>query len=204
MLKFKCRHIILFNVLLVFIFTQVGYSQHLWVKTNVVNAIVARPSLDVDVQFLPQHSIALHASSGVTWFYKKTHKPYYRFRTITLDYLPHLKHSKSDVYTLRGLVYAGLIERKIYRDEVKVEPWYSLKNRKGRDFTGNAWRAGLGISNFFKAGKRISFEQQIGIGIGKYYKVRDEYYPVSEEPSRTFWIGYIDFRFALNVAVQLF
>lgn len=203
MLKFKFLHIILLNAL-VLIFTQVGYSQHLWVKTNVVNAIVARPSLDVDVQLHRQHSLSLHASSGVTWFYKKTHEPYYRFRTITLDYLPHLKHSKSDVYTLRGLVYAGLIERKIYRDEVKVEPWYSLKNRKGRDFTGNAWRAGLGISNFFKAGKRISFEQQIGIGIGKYYKVRDEYYPVSEEPSRSFWIGYIDFRFALNVAVQLF
>ncbi len=187
--------------IIIFITSKCVTAQHLYVKSNILNWVFARPSLDLEFQITNMHSLGIHTSIGNTFWKEVENRPYYQFQTASLDYNYTLISTKKDNYQLRLLCYVGMIKRQIYQQElVDEDSWLILRIQDGRDFTGKAMRYGIGISNVVKPTKRFAIEQNIGFGFGKYYSQQDIYYPVQDY--RAF--VYPDFRFAIHACYRIF
>ncbi|GBL35221.1 hypothetical protein EMGBS15_08160 [Filimonas sp.] len=187
--------------LLLFLQQEDSFSQHLYVKSNVLNWVFLRPSIGLEYTLDKHHSIGLHGSWGSTFWKKENDIPYYRFKTILIDYYQTVKASKNDRYQFRLMGYAGYIQRDIYKEEKLWESdWYVMRLKKGRNFSGEAIRLGVGISNVFRPGKRIAIEQNIGLGWGTYFSQTDTYYT----PVKTNYTGFFDVRFAINFCYAVF
>ena len=191
------------TLLLIFFLFNRGNSapQHFYVKSNILNWVFLRPS--VGFEYLPdkKNSIGIHVSSGSTFWEKDGRKPYYKFNTALIDYNKTIHSSRNERYQFRMLGYAGYIHRDFYKEEKLWESgWYIMRIKKGRDFSGDAIRLGIGLSNVFKPCRRISFEQSFGLGWGTYFRQSDAYYT----PSKTNYPGFVDVRFAINFCYSIF
>lgn len=194
-----------YAIIIVLLFIQSkGFSQKLYIKTNILNSVFARPTLSIEYQLNNKSAIAINAACGTSFFYKRDIKPFYTFKTITIDIIRTIYKSKK-VYAFRYFPYAGIIQRKIYQDEKTTGEWPISITRNGRDFNGLAIRCGIGLSNFVNITSRISLEYNMGGGIGKYISFNDSYYTNVAEPSPYHVIGYfLDYRMALNFCYKLF
>lgn len=190
-------------ILLLLVYTNI-YSQNLYVKTNVLNVVFARPTLSLEYQSKQNFAIAVNASYGTSFFYHRNTKPFYSFKTFTMDFFRTIYKSKK-VYAFRYFPYAGIIQRKIYQDEKTSSEWPLNITRSGRDFTGLALRCGIGLSNFINLTSRISLEYNMGGGIGKYLSYKDIYYQGVAEPKEYQVLGYfLDYRMSLNFCYKIF
>lgn len=190
------------SILIIILFTtNCLYAQKLYVKSNILNWVFARPSLGIECQLTNTHSLGLHTSFGNTFWKTVNDRPYYQFQTATIDYNYTLVASKNNIYQFRLLCYVGYIKRKLYQEEIVDEnSWLTIRIQDGRDFTGEAMRYGIGISNIVKPTKRFEIEQNLGFGFGKYFSQKDIYYPVQDYKA----FVYPDFRFAINACYRIF
>ena len=191
----------LLSILFLHVSVGNGYSQHLYIKSNYLNWIFLRPSLGIEFMWNKKNSVGFHFSEGNSFWKKENKIPYYRFQTGVIDYYRIGLASKNNRYQLRVLAYAGYIQRKIYKEEkIFSSNWLTLQTKTGKDFSGDAFRFGLGLSNFFKPIKRIAVEQNIGLGYGYYFNQSETYYITPSKNST----GFIDFRFAMNFCYSIF
>lgn len=176
-------------------------AQHLYVKSNVLNWVFARPSLGAEYKLTKNMALGIQGSWGNTFWQKESNRPYYTFRALLLDYYGVIKESKGKRYQFRGMVYGGWIERKIFQEEKNwSSDWLSFRTKNGRDFTGEAYRIGVGLSQVYSFSKRIRLEHSMGVGIGRYFKQKDLYYT---DEKRTH-IGFLDCRFSINFCYAIF
>lgn len=195
--------LVLFTLLLMNI-QKNGFAQTLYLKTNILNSVFARPTLSIECQLKNKNALAINAAYGTSFFYKRDNKPYYSFKTITIDFFRTIYKSKK-VYIFRYFPYAGIIQRKIFQDEKTTGEWPLSITRSGRDFNGLALRCGIGLSNFVNITSHISLEYNMGGGIGKYLAYKDTYNSNVVEPNTYHVIGYfLDYRMALNFCYKIF
>ena len=193
------------STILFMCFVLSGVTKPIYFKTNSLNWILARPSLDIETHLITKHSIGSHYSSGNTFFHPGIgQRPTYSFQTITFDYYYQLISSKNNRFSLRMLAYSGYIKRCIYDQEIKRSNFLFNINDLGRDFTGHAIRFGIGTSCLFNIYKRFALEYNIGIGAGYYLSQQDTYYANNIVKAPQFKSGYGDMRIALNLCYRIF
>lgn len=181
-----------------------GKAQKLSIKTNTLNWILARPSLDIEAHLISKHSMATHYSSGLTFFHPGDgQRPTYSFQTITIDYFYQLVGTKNNKFKLRMLAYTGYIKRCIYDQEIKGSNFLFDINDLGRDFTGHALRFGMGTSCVLQLNNRFALEYNMGIGGGYYLRQQDVYYTNKVVEPAKFKSGYGDMRMAFNLCYRI-
>ncbi len=186
---------------LIFIANNFCFCQALSVKSNAYQLVLARPSFDIVYNIDNKNAIALHWSSGKTfWLKENEDQVRYRFQTLTFDYFYNLNNNNENDFQISTLFYTGIIERKVFREELASASFaLPYTYYKGKDFFGKAFRLGAGCSVINKINSRISIENNIGFGIGFYYNESDVYYKNINSNRKQ----YFDFRMALNLCYKI-
>jgi len=210
---FEIKKIMKYLILLVFITIQQLnplYSQHILLKSNPLNLMFVYPSLDVEYQISHRNSIGIHNAMGTSYF-NKPNENYYSYYTSCLDYFYNINGKENLKTKVRLVGYCGYINRRIQQDEkfLNDDSWLLFRVQRGRNFSGNAIRSGLGFSILSELSSKISIEENIGLGYGYYLKQNDIYYKdyylySASNPPVKFHSGFFDFRFAINICYKLF
>lgn len=189
----KSTHKFFFTILF-FVITYYTNAQlkGTFIKTNLLNLSLNRPSIQIEQQVNANQSFQIHFATGKANWLPFT--DYYSFKTIDAEYRFYTLNQRLNGFFIAP--YAKWIERNIYREKTEAGP-YNIFGNDERNFTGAAIAAGARTGFQYLIKNKWSLELETGLGYGKYYKQSDVSNPSKKSG------GFLDFTFQFSVGVKV-